>query len=81
VRLEQASVSLNDRLAGAAPDSRACITPSPLGRREAPRQRFRAKRTVPALARAPVRLSEWLGIRVFSLTPDAMAMKAGIQLT
>ena len=27
---------------------------------------------MPALARVPVRLSEWLGIRVFSLTPDAL---------
>jgi len=61
VRLEQASVSLNDRLAGAAPGNRACMTPVPLGRREAPRQRLEFRGRKPRNARISVPCNDWLG--------------------
>ena len=54
MRLEQASVSLNDLLGGAAPDNRACITPVPLGRREAPAQRLEFTGPEPRNARVGV---------------------------
>ena len=52
---------MNDLLAGAAPDNRACMTPVPLGRREAPRQRLEISGREPRNARIPVRLIEGLG--------------------
>ena len=61
MRLEQASVSLNDLLGGAAPDNRACITPVPLGRREAPAQRLEFRGQQPRNARVLVPWNDGLG--------------------
>ena len=61
MRLEQASVSLNDLLGGAAPGNRACITPVPLGRREAPAQRLEFRGQKPRNARVLVPWNEVLG--------------------
>ena len=59
VRLEQASVSLNDLLAGAAPDTGHSITPVPLGRRRAA-PTIRVHGTKAALARIWVSWNEFV---------------------